>query len=811
MAKKIKIVGLSVLLSVFYSSVWAKKVDLENAERVVNRYAELQYKHLDRQNIQLRYTENIQGLQKSTEIVCYYVFDVGNNGFVIVAGDDVVKPILGYSENGNYDSTNLPPAFVYWLDCLQQEITYAIENNLPQTPEIKAMWDNYLNVNAKQSGRQKGNDVLPLIQTKWHQTPPYNNLCPTIAGAPNSNGRAYTGCVATAMAQLMKYYNHPPQGSGQSEAYTTEPPSSIPIPSVNLNVNYAWDKMTNTYSSSSTTEEKDAVSTLMYHCGASIEINYQATATAGSYRKVATSLVEHYDYDASRELKYRKYYNNTEWENLLKEQLDLERPVLYSGQNEKSGHAFICDGYDDNGLFHFNWGWGSSKDGYFVTTALNPGSGEAGSGAGTYNIDQAILVDVIPNRGGMPPPAMPKSYIDMTATSQSVDRNELFEVSTSLVNAGLNPFSCNLGIAIVDANDNILEIIGVRPSFISNLQSGYRYLSTIKCAMPEYLTPGNYTIRTIAKPLGKSWMVMKGEIGMKDTLRITVKNGIIPDSSNLRLYGSNNQTFTLNPNPIQGGEPLIVEFGLYNNGKGDFFGEISLGLYDTLGNLVELIEKLYLAVTSSTSWNRFTFNSSNITALCGGYIMTLCKKTAAGDIVKVAPYTSSTSSYLNDMDVAVTGTAYTVTFDMRGGNSMPPQSLRTCDPLPIPSPRTGYTFAGWFTDPAFHNAWPSNHFLTRDTTLYAKWTDSLNSTNFTQQNGNIKLYPNPTNGTLHVTFGNILDSKDGNIEIFNVAGQVLFVSAVSQKSPEKTIDINHLANGMYFLKVDNRMYKIIKQ
>ena len=867
MTKKVKIVGLSVLLSVFCSTVWAKKVDVENAEKVVNRYTELQYRQVDRQSIQLRHTkyENTQGMQKSTAVVCYYVFNVGN-GFVIVAGDDVVKPILGYSDNGKYDENNLPPAFVYWLDCLQQEILYAVENNLPQTQAVKAMWDNYLS-EKKPSARQKSGEVPPLLNTKWNQYAPYNDSCPM-----DGSNRSVTGCVATAMAQIMKYWEYPAQRATTIPAYTTTT-KKFSIPAITGTTTYNWDEMKETTTEYVISAQKTAVATLMYQCGVSVGMDYQSGGSGASSSKVPKSLIDYFGYDASAQSIDRKYYNTTAWEALLKTQLDAGRPVYYSGRNASSGHAFICDGYKDDGTFHFNWGWGGSKDGYFVTSVLEPGTGGAGSGTGTYNLDQSIIINIMPDKGGAPAPAMPKLYTNLSATSQSLDRNQLFDVNASLINAGSSPFSGNLGVAIVDASDNILEIIGYRTTAISTLQSGYFMSSLpIKCGIPANTAPGTYTIRTIVKPVGKNWEVMTGEIGLKDTLRITVKSGTpLPDLSNLRLYGYN-PTFSLSTTPIQGGAPLSVEFGLLNDGTGSFFGEMSLRLYDSTGNLVEIIEKLHLVVEKAAYWQKFTFSSSSINAACGDYIMTLCRKTATDSIVKIAPYTATT--YLNDMGVTVVGgsggTPYTITFDMQTTNNMPPQIIGTCDPLPIPDPRTGYTFVGWFTDSAFQHAWTSNYFLTQDTTLYAKWKltqysityilnggtnnaqnpknytietpditllpptktndsfirwkegntipkgstenkiftaewEGLKIADITSENGKIVIYPNPTTGQLRIT--NYELRENTVVDISDIYGKCHTLRVTCNE----IIDISHLANGIYFLKLTTNESTTVKK
>jgi hypothetical protein len=323
---------------------------------------------------------------------------------VLVAGDDVIKPILGYSDNGNYDENNLPPAFVYWMDCLQEDIEYAIENNLPQSDEVGMAWDAYLDSNGSYDGWRATNVVVPpLVATRWNQTSPYNEKCPIL---PGTSTRGYTGCVATTMAQIMKYHGYPSIGKGQSDEYKTNSPSNIIIPAVPFNVNYQWGQMTNTYSGSSSSTAIDAVATLMYHCGVSVEMDYQSGGSGASSEAATKALINNFDYDANLQLKYRAYYNNTTWEAMLIEQLNGSLPIYYAGRNAGSGHAFVCDGYAQNGYFHFNWGWGGSQDGYYLTTAMQPGTGNPGAGAGTYNLGQNIIINIKPDCGGIASPEM---------------------------------------------------------------------------------------------------------------------------------------------------------------------------------------------------------------------------------------------------------------------------------------------------------------------------------------------------------------------------------------------------------------------
>ena len=373
--------------------VQAEKVDAEKAARLAQRYIES--KQQTRADVRLKYTVTnrrdqqgrMQLMATPQDTVYYYVFNVNEDtagGFVIVAGDDAVRPVLGYSTYGIYNENNLPPNFTCWMDNLKQEIAYAQTQNLPQSEDIRQEWEHYI---SGTSGivRHAKNIVGPLLQTKWNQYAPYNNLCPT-----NDDKRCVTGCVATAMAQIMNYHRHPVRGRGQSTAYTTQT-LKIDIPSVSFEVDYDWANMLNSYSGNATALQQNAVATLMYHCGVSLFMDY-ADESGASSGNVPIALTTFFGYDKSIMLTSRSNFDNNYWEDLLREQIDFGLPVYYAGSNSCTGHAFVCDGYDNTGLFHFNWGWGGLYDGYFVTTSLNPGM--------DFNRGQEIIINIKPD--GMP-------------------------------------------------------------------------------------------------------------------------------------------------------------------------------------------------------------------------------------------------------------------------------------------------------------------------------------------------------------------------------------------------------------------------
>ena len=285
--------------------------------------------------------------QEQQETVYFYVFNFGTNGFVIVSGDDDVLPILGYSNEGNFDVDDIPTNTKKWLEEYKNQIRYVIYNNIPATYGIVNEWDELRH--SKKGDFVSKAAVAPLLTTKWDQSPYYNALCPM----DNQYGqRTVTGCVATAMAQVMKYWNYPAKGTG-FHSYSHSKYGTL---SANFgSTTYQWSLMPNSVNSSNS-----AVATLMYHCGVSVNMHYGVSAVGGSGANtldVANALKIYFGYKNTVEGKSRVNYSDTQWKNLLKNELNNYRPIQYAGAGTGGGHSFVCDGYDNNDFFHFNWGW----------------------------------------------------------------------------------------------------------------------------------------------------------------------------------------------------------------------------------------------------------------------------------------------------------------------------------------------------------------------------------------------------------------------------------------------------------------------
>lgn len=298
---------------------------------------------------------------ENKDTLFYILNDTINKGFVIVSADKRVWPILGYSTEGSFNEKQQPEAFTTWMDNKKKEIEFTKKNNLKPDSATVASWQNL----SLKSASTTSTSVDPLLETKWDQGCFYNELCPSDVKSSYC-GHTPTGCVATAMAQIMKYWNYPTKGKG-SNSYTN---AKYGIISADFgSTTYQWDQMPDSLIGSN-----NAVATLMYHCGVAANMQYDTYASSTFF--YPESFVDFFDYSSTAELKQRGSYSTDEWIDMFKTELDLGHPILYENGNMYGEHAYVCDGYlgnQDAVYFHFNWGWGGINDGNYLINDPNLG------------------------------------------------------------------------------------------------------------------------------------------------------------------------------------------------------------------------------------------------------------------------------------------------------------------------------------------------------------------------------------------------------------------------------------------------------
>lgn len=338
----------------------------------------------------------------------------GSKGFVIVAADDCAYPILGYSTDSPVAQGEMPANVAFWLGQYEEEIAYLSEHTqeIPadRAAAIDQLWQDLVAGTYNQPKSLTA--VNPMLTTTWDQSPYYNKFCPT--GTP-------AGCSAIATAQVMKYWNYPVVGVG-SHSYAT---NDYGIQSANYEQTvYDWTNMPNRLSSSSSTAQVDAVATLCYHVGVSMNMDYGPSGSGaniiGTNSSAQYGLTNYFGYKSTIQGLFKRNYSDAQWVEMLEDEIDAGRPVIYAGFDPSAGHAFVFDGYNSSDQFHVNWGWSGSYNGYFSMGALNPTGGGTGSNtSNTFNQSNQALFGVEPDYKLM---ASPSSVLMTGDSSTSMVR-----------------------------------------------------------------------------------------------------------------------------------------------------------------------------------------------------------------------------------------------------------------------------------------------------------------------------------------------------------------------------------------------------
>ncbi|GBU26417.1 hypothetical protein R83H12_03114 [Fibrobacteria bacterium R8-3-H12] len=461
----------------FAVSAFGKPIGLEAAKSIAQKH--LEQKH----GKKIGKIRQVKTKTHKAKAVPYFVFDKENGGFVIVSANSAAVPILGETESGSFDYNNMPPAMLWLLETYESQIEAVAqmdETQIYSSPPVEIPYP------------------TKLLSTMWAQSEPYNLQTPLDGGT-----RSLTGCVATAMAQVMRYWQHPASGTGTSTAYYTTT-KNIYVPSVNFsNTNYDYGNMLDIYpdESSGTVAQRNAVSTLMYHSGVSTYMDYKSSASGAALVVAVGALTNYFGYDNS--IRYINANSSgisaSDWKELVMGQIENNSPVLYGGQGASGGHAFVIDGYDGTERFHLNWGWHSLYDGFFVLTALNPGSSQ-------YNSSQDMIINIMPNKNGNAPSQIKVSSFNTVKTSTAV---------TASINAKMNygtDFSGKIGFAVV--YDGVVSLVLDSASYsISNnynnatgiYEVNYKAANLSKNISDANMPLGNLVLQVVTKRGNGEW------------------------------------------------------------------------------------------------------------------------------------------------------------------------------------------------------------------------------------------------------------------------------------------------------------------
>lgn len=441
----------------------------------------------------------------------YYVFDnTAGPGFVIVAGDDVAMPVLGYSFDSEFPSGALPSNLQAWLDGLRETVNKARAAGLKAESSVTQAW----------AATRSGNTVVKLETALWNQDEPYNRLCPTY-----QETRTYTGCTATAMAIAIRYHQWPERGTGTLPAYTTGS-YGISVPGVTLGHAYDWAnmKLKYAYSYQGTTDyeyteftqiEATAVATLMRDCAVMLQSDFGPDGTGAFSSDIPNLLINHMGYDRQTRWRSRISYSTREWNELLQNELNNDRPIIYSGYNSQSGHAFILDGYTDTNYYSVNWGWSGYCNGYFLLTALDP-EGQGIGGSDHYNDGQNAIVGIQPDAGNEPVTELRFfaatqegiNYNGITVEGNIAQGETVWIHAGGIGNFGSTAFSGRCQLAVTDREGQVIH--SITQGRVDGYNPGAGFIMNAPFEINMTFLPG-YRIRALyISDTGTDWSVVRG-------------------------------------------------------------------------------------------------------------------------------------------------------------------------------------------------------------------------------------------------------------------------------------------------------------
>ena len=491
----------------------ASQITEQQALQVAAKYADIDIKS---------HPQRMKAAGKQQKAAAYYAFNIGDNeGFVIVSGDDSLTELVGYSDSGSFDPDNMPDNMRSWLQAYSGYVASV------QAGDSKAK--------RQQLGNVTTIVVRPFVTTEWNQGEPYDRLTPLL----NNGAHCATGCVATAMAQVMKYYEWPERGEG-SNSYEYDPYGTLSM-DFSQSV-YDWENMLDIYSSyyeegNIVPEYNDgqagAVAKLMYDCGISVNMMYGNSS--GAYDPaIPNAFNKFFKYKSS--LYYRDNMSSKAFMDILLSELDGKRPVLICGSGLGGGHAFVADGYDSNNFVHINWGWGGLSDGYFNVNYLDPSNLGTGGGSGAFQWGQSMTT-AYPNYTGETPEReqMKFTYVNddeytggISIAVEEFQQSQPQEVFlTNVQNIGGETYYGYLSAAVFDTDGNMVAT-GLSSFPVDGLPSSYYYQGSFSVTLDfSQLSDGEYEIYGISKENSNEydydWIKFESTLHIK----IRVGNGVV--------------------------------------------------------------------------------------------------------------------------------------------------------------------------------------------------------------------------------------------------------------------------------------------
>ena len=571
MKNGLHVLWLSLLMGT--TTVSAKPIDTAQAKNIASRFcseAVVKNKmHKAPANAKMKLAYKARGKKAGVNLL--YAFDRGEaNGFVIVAGDDRAPQVLGFTDSGSFDITRMPDNMRWWIEQYEEQMRYLMEH-----PGARLT-----------APKKTVNVVAPLLgEIKWNQEAPYNNNCPYISYYDEDeeqtvSGKAPTGCVATAVAQVMRYHKWPMESKGSITYKTNTTETEV---SADLNATYDWDLMLPTYSGVSATDEQKAeVAKLMFNVGAALESDYTPSGTGATDVSVIPALTRYFNYDAGARYVQRDYTPVADYEQGLINEIEAGRPVPYGGVTRKNeGHFFVLDGINEDGLYHVNWGWGGLSDGYFLISSLDPDEQGVGGSTSTYTSFKYYQLYI----SGLqrPQEGSKKGWNfmadDITELDDTYAKGE--EIKANIID-GYNVSStgdtlkCKFYWNLYDSEGKIVYNNFIKADTLA-LNYGFDKLKT-KFTVPVDIADGNYKMLLDFTEASDDYATIY-HVAMKNGASQYYNIAVEGDNVNISTFGGLKLSVeSVEPAKIKAGETCNMKVTFKNEG-GDYVGDFNFFMY----------------------------------------------------------------------------------------------------------------------------------------------------------------------------------------------------------------------------------------
>lgn len=544
---------LSLILLAIVANAQAKPISEQNARQHVLSF--LSSFQGNNSNLRMKARKapiQLTTVEELSREGAFYVMNVDNDGFVIAAADDAVQPVLGYSDEGNVSAKDIPEAMQELLDSYAKQITQITARRAPSASVFPH------------------NPINPMVNSVWSQgtrtgSQPYNLLCPVY-----KDSYCYAGCVSVAMAQVMRYHRWPVRSKKTIPSYQTNTligtlPSLPPV-------NFDWNNILDTYTGNETQTQKNAVAQLFKYCAWSVRTDFGTSSSSSIVSNICSAMVDYFDYSPGIQIIMRSAYTSAQWDDIIYNELLAGRPVIYSGHSATNGlHAFVCDGCDNSGYYHVNWGWNGKHDGYFLLSLMDAFKDNTSPGHNAedgFSMEQQMVIGIQPSSAGL------ASDYALTTKNVYVEENSL---RFMIFNYTGHAFAVDYGWGFYDANHH-LTVLG-----FNNLDyylTNYGLITTVYYSSLGQALGSDGTYRVVAIFRMNSYSEWKANDGSELYYAdVTIKNGKVT-----KVVCHPQEEITLQDVVINGTgysyATQEIEATFYNGGIDEFYGSVYMYVND---------------------------------------------------------------------------------------------------------------------------------------------------------------------------------------------------------------------------------------